>query len=150
MTENTPLDRPDIAPGSPADRTAVDAASPPDGTPVATASAVTNKAARRWDVKTPQGRRTRDLFRSLMRMVGNPAEPAKQAMCISAAELMTWAVIVREASLKVTTAMSIETVTKAVKAMRIALAALGIDKAPAPDESDQGYGLFVDDDEDQA
>ncbi len=136
-----------------ADGTLVDAVLPPAGTPVATPSpalssaAITNNALRRWDPKIPQGRRTRDLFRSLMRMTGSPAEPARQALCISAAELMTLAELARETSLKDVTSKNAEMAFKAEKAMRHALSALGIDKAPAADESDQAYGLFIEDGE---
>jgi hypothetical protein len=136
-----------------ADRPPIDAATPLDSRSIATASpalssaAVTNNAVKRWDAKSPQGRRCRDLFKSLMRLVGSPPEPARQALCISAAELMVLAEVSREASLKQTTAKHIEAAFKAEKAMRHALAALGVDKPPSADEADD-YGLFVDDDED--
>lgn len=138
---------------SPPDRPPIDGASPPDGSPVATSSpasssaAITNDAKKRWDSKSPQGRRCRDLFKSLMRIAGNPPEPARQALCISAAELMVLAEVTREASLKDPASKSTELAFKAEKAMRHALSALGIDKPPNPEEADQGYGLFVDDDD---
>ncbi len=122
---------------------------PRPASPASSAAAITNNALRRWDPKNPQGRRTRDLYRSLMRMVGNPPEPARQALCISAAELMVLAEIARETSLKEVTSKNAEMAFKAEKAMRHALSALGVDKPVTADASDQGYGLFVDD-EDEA
>lgn len=146
-------DRPPIAGTSPADRPRIDAASPPDGPVIATPSpalssaAITNNAAKRWDAKTLQGRRCRDLFRSLMRMVGNPPEPARQALCISAAELMVLAEATREVSLKDPASRNADSAFKAEKAMRHALSALGIDKPPSGDETSQDYGLFITDED---
>ncbi len=146
MTEET---SPAVGPG-------VDALTPPGGSAPATPSpassfaAITNNALKRWDPKSPQGRRTRDLFKSVMRMVGSPTEPARQALCISAAELMVLAELARETSLKDVTAKNAEMAFKAEKAMRHALAALGVDKPVATEDAEQGYGLFVDDDEDEA
>lgn len=132
-------------------RTPIDGRSPADRPPTATSSptdrsAITNNAAKaRWDAKTPQGRRCRDLFRSVMRLIGNPPEPARQAQAISAAELMVVAEVARETALKDPTPKALEMAFKSEKAMRHALSALDIEKPSTEDAAESVLGLFVDD-----
>jgi hypothetical protein len=144
-------DRPPIASLSLADRPPVAGASPVDRPSIA--AAVTNNVAKaRWGAKTQQNRRCRDLFRSLMRLTGNPPEPAKQALCVSAAELMVLAEVARERSLKDPTPNNAEAAFKAEKAMRHALNDLGVKKAVVADDptAESGGGLgWVDDDQDE-
>jgi hypothetical protein len=111
---------------------AIEGASP--GTPTATRSptnvaAVTNDPARsRWDLKSSRGRRCRDLYRSCMRLIGNPVEPTRQAQAMGAAEQLVLAEIAREASLADPTDKKIDLAIKTEKAARHALDALGIEK----------------------
>jgi hypothetical protein len=51
-------------------------------------SRTTNNPLRRANGNTAQGRRTRDLFRSYLSQLGNPADAATQAGVLAAAELM--------------------------------------------------------------
>jgi hypothetical protein len=112
--------------------TPIDGASP--GAPTATRSptnvaAITNSPAKfRWDLKTSRGRRCRDLFRSCLRLIGNPIEPTRQAQAIAAAESLVLAEIAREAALTDPSDRKIDVSIKVEKAARHALDALGIDK----------------------
>jgi hypothetical protein len=57
--------------------------------PLLNRAAVTNDPLRvRADGRTPQGRRTRDLYRSYFDAIGRPGNPAMQASVLAAAELM--------------------------------------------------------------
>jgi hypothetical protein len=57
--------------------------------PLLNRAAMTNDPLRvRADGRTPQGRRTRDLYRSYFDAVGRPSNPAIQASVLAAAELM--------------------------------------------------------------
>jgi hypothetical protein len=158
-----PADRTPIDARSPADRTGVDARSTPDRTPTAPRSAtngaaITNDPARsRWDLRSPRGRRCRDLFRSCLRLIGDPADATRQAQCIAAAEALVLAEIAREAALTDPSDRKIDVSIKTEKAARHALDALGIekptDKTPmsmADALRDRGYvpsPVFDDDDE---
>jgi hypothetical protein len=152
MTSESPAA---IAGRSLPDRPATDGTSPPDRTPTAARSptnvaALTNDPAKsRWDLKTPRGRRCRDLYRSCLRLIGNPSDATRQAQAIAAAEQLVLAEIAREASLADPTDKKIDLAIKTEKAARHALESLGIKKPlEATDQADDGYGLFVDDDED--
>lgn len=75
-------------------------------------------------------------------------EPARQAQCIAAAELLELAETARQAAHSDSSHRNIEMAVRADGAARRALEALGIEKpSPGADDADQGYGLFVDDDD---
>jgi hypothetical protein len=61
----------------------------PASNPLLNRAALTNDPLRvRADGRTPQGRRTRDLYRSYFDAIGRPGNPAIQASVLAAAELM--------------------------------------------------------------
>jgi hypothetical protein len=58
-------------------------------------AAITRNPMKRFDGRSVEGRRLRDLYRSLMTRLGNPPDPATAALVLSAAELTVAAEKVR-------------------------------------------------------
>jgi hypothetical protein len=122
---------------SPPDRTPTAGPSQADRTPIAPSSrangraAATNKASSRWNLKTTQGRRCRDLFQGYLKQLGNPTDTPTVALVIAAAENVTLAEAARGRCLAGMTDLSAEVLIRLENTANRALRRIGLAKASA-------------------
>jgi hypothetical protein len=114
------------------------AGTPPANRPPAVAlssarsrSAATNRPASRWNANTPTGRRCRDLYRAYLGQLGNPADPATQALVLAAAESVVLAEIARQDCLRGLNGMTAELMIRLENTANRSLRRIGLNK-PVP------------------
>jgi hypothetical protein len=122
----------------PPDRSRIAARSLPDRTAIAgrsQANATTNTPLSRWSGRSTTGRRCRDLFRSYLKQLGSPTDPATQAAIMALAEQVVIAESARSECLAAggLTKISLELVIRAENLANRTLKRLKLDKpATAP------------------
>jgi hypothetical protein len=102
-------------------------AAPP---PASSRAAATNRPASRWDTNTKTGRRCRDLYKSYLKALGNPDDPATQAAVMACAEQVVIAERARSELLVAgsTTKTGLELVIRAENLANRTLKRLKLDK----------------------
>ena len=96
------------------------------------AAATTNDPTARWNLTTPNGKRTRDLFRAFAKQIGNPTDAATRALLISAAEGVVIAETIREKIMAGDRSVAVNDMVRAENAANRALRRLKLDKAAPP------------------
>lgn len=101
-------------------------------------AAVTNDPTSRWDLKTPVGRRCRDLYKAYVRQLGNPTDTSRKALILAAAEKVTLAEIARDLCFASPNAVTFNDVVRIESKATAALKLLKLEKA-IPTEPKKTY-----------
>jgi hypothetical protein len=124
------------------DRPAIGGRSLPDRTPIAgpspaNRSAATNRPASRWNLRTTNGRRCRDLYRGYLIQLGNPIDAPTVALVVAAAEAIVLAEVARQECLAGMNGLNAELMIRCENSAARALRRLGLNQAapPSPQKS---------------
>jgi hypothetical protein len=100
--------------------------------PASSLSAATNRPASRWNANTATGRRCRDLYKSYLKQLGGPDDPATLALILAASENVVLAEMARHECLTGGLTGGAEMLIRLENSANRSLRRIGLAKVAAP------------------